>query len=209
MIYDHLKQLNPHINFVRTSPLFRFLDVDTAEVLAYSEKFEASDGNSYIASDADAEKFELFDVVLADVFAELPCQFGWCYGKIRKMNGMEWHKSSEVIVACTDMVLLLGSYKDIVGGVYDSKNAVGLFLEKGEAIELLPMTLHLAPLAVDETFCSAVILPKDTNLPLLSGIKEEKRAINKWLLVHKEHEVGIKLGGKIGIIGKNITLRVK
>lgn len=208
MIFEQIKKLNPHINFVSSSPLFEFLDFDTSEVLALSQNFEIKDGNSYIASDENAEKLDFFKAVQDEVFAQMKCQFGWCFGTLRKMNGMEWHKSSEVIVACSDMVVLLGSYFDIKDGVYDSKNTVGVYLKKGEVIELMPLTLHLAPLAVNDNFCSAIILPTNTNLALDGGIKGEKRAVNKWLLVHEEHKVGISLGGKIGVVGKNITLNV-
>ncbi|MFI3140877.1 MAG: DUF4867 family protein [Clostridia bacterium] len=208
MILQEIKRKNPQINFVNSSPLFKFHKFEVDSILSYSGKFSPSQANQYIASDDEAEKLQAYKEIESEIFADLPCQFGWCFGGGRKMNGIEWHKSSEVIVACSDFVLILGSAFDIVDGVYDSAKAVGVFVKKGEVIELLPMTLHLAPLAVYETFCSAIILPKGTNLPLNDGIKGEKRAVNKWLLVHEEHEVGIKNGGKIGVVGENITLNV-
>ena len=140
------------------------------------------------------------------VFAELPVQAGWCYGRGRKMNGAEWHKSSEVVVACTDCVLLLGSAADIEGDTYDSAKAVALVMREGEAAELPAGTLHLAPLALGGHFAAAIILPRGTNSPLAGGISGTLRAVNKWLLVHPDNEAGIAAGGKVGVTGANITL---
>ena len=122
------------------------------------------------------------------------------------MNGVEWHESPEVVVACTDAVLLLGDYEDVADETYDSKKAVALFLKQGEAVRLSARTLHLAPLAVNEFFKAAIILPEGTNLPLPDGIKGTHRAINKWLLVHPDNKKGIYGGGKIGVYGDNITV---
>lgn len=73
------------------------------------------------------------------------------------MNGVEWHKSSEVVIAATDCVLILGDVKDIRDDVYDSARAIALFLRKGEAVELFAGTLHLAPLATDDKFAAAIV----------------------------------------------------
>jgi hypothetical protein len=120
---------------------------------------------------------------------------------------MEWHKSSEVIVACTDLVLLLGDYADVEHDFYDSARAFGLLVQKGEAVELFPFTLHLAPLpVVGGRFIAAILLPEGTNLPLSGGIDGTLRAVNKWLLVHPDNTRSIELGGKVGIRGENIRL---
>jgi len=134
-------------------------------------------------------------------------QIGWCYGSLRQMNGMEWHKSSEVVIACTDCVLLLGDYEDVIRDTYDSGKACALYLNRGEAVELVPMTLHFAPLPAEKYFKAAIILPKGTNGVLKSGIEGTRRAVNKWLLVHETNKKGIELGGKVGITGENITLK--
>jgi len=123
------------------------------------------------------------------------------------MNGMELHKTSEGIVACTDVVLLLGDHADVANDTYDSARAFGLYLQAGEAVELLPLTLHLAPLPVQNgRFIAAILLPQGTNLPLAGGIEGTLRAVNKWLLVHPENANGVALGGKVGILGENIAL---
>jgi hypothetical protein len=204
-----LKLRNPNLNFVSMhdpSRLFRVTNVETSGILALSNRLQPAADNVYLASDDGLERVSAVKQICREVFAELPVQAGWCYGGNRCMNGFEWHKSSEVVVACDDCVLLLGDSSDIKDGIYDSIHAVALFLGKGEAVELLPMTLHLAPLPVGKVFRTAIILPKGTNLPLAGGIAGELRAVNKWLLVHKDNVRGIQNGAKVGIIGENIRL---
>ena len=46
-------------------------------------------------------------------FGGLPIQIGYCNGKNRKLNALEYHRSSEVNVAVTDMILLTGMEQDI------------------------------------------------------------------------------------------------
>lgn len=188
------------------SPLFRAVDVDAEEVLKLAESLEYGDGNSYTASDGRLERLAAVDRIEREVFAELPVQAGWSFGNGKKMNGVEWHKSSEVVIAATDCVLILGDVKDIRDDIYDSARAIALFLRKGEAVELFAGTLHLAPLATGDKFAAAIVLPHGTNAPLQGGICGTLRAVNKWLLVHPENEKGIRLGGKIGVAGTNVTL---
>lgn len=189
------------------SPLFAAVKADVADILRLADGLEyPADGNAYVAGDPALEAVAAVNKIEREVFAELPVQAGWCFGNNRKMNGVEWHKSSEVVVACADCVLILGDVKDVKDDVYDTSRAVALHLERGEAVELRAGTLHLAPLPVDERFAAAIILPKGTNAPLRGGIDGTLRAVNKWLLVHPENEKGLLAGGKAGVKGRNITL---
>lgn len=189
------------------SRLFRKIDADTSEITELAQKLATETDNRYIASDVELEALPVVKEFCRKVFAELPVQAGWCFGRGRKMNGVEWHKSSEVVVACTDMALILGDWHDIRQDIYDSSDSVALLLKKGEAAELFAGTLHLAPLPVDDTFAAAIILPAGTNAPLAGGIDGSMRAVNKWLLVHPENEKGIAAGGKVGVRGVNIAVR--
>ncbi|MFI3229695.1 MAG: DUF4867 family protein [Bacillota bacterium] len=197
-----------HSNF---SAYGRVLNYDASEAIAFIESnvILPEAGNAYVAGDAKLESVAVIKQIGREVFAELPIQAGWCVGRLRAMNGMEWHKSSEVIVACSNMVLLLGKYSDIIEDTYDSAKAEAFYVKKGSVIELNPYTLHLAPLNMGDGFAAIIVLPSKTNLALSGGIDGTLRAINKWLLVHNEHKVGIAGGGKIGIVGENITLIAK
>jgi len=210
---DALKRNNPGLTIFSLADtpehaLYRGVSADVSAFLAAAERILPEEGNVYIPRDdamtADAAARE----IERSVFAELPIQAGWNYGGNKRMNGMEWHKSSEVVVACTDLVLLLGDHADIAGGEYDSSRAFGLYLQKGDVVELLPLTLHLAPLPVrGGRFIAAILLPTGTNLPLSGGTDGVLRAVNKWLLVHPENRRGIELGGQVGILGENIRFR--
>lgn len=211
MKIDELRDKNPNILILSAddeSPLFRKISVGISDLKALSDKLIPAPKNTYIADDPEAAKLFSVGEIAREVFAELPVQSGWCFGGNPFMNGMEWHKSSEVVCACTDCVLLLGSFGDIKDGKFDSRDAAALFLKSGEAVELLPMTLHLAPLPTEEFFKAAIILPKGTNAPLASGIEGTRRAVNKWLIIHKDNLAGAAAGGKIGVKGDNIRLNL-
>ncbi len=187
--------------------LYRRVDADTSVFLAASVSITPEEANAYVPRVEGMSRSRATQFISRVVFGELPIQAGWNHGGNTRMSGMEWHKSSEVIVACTDLVLLLGDYADVEHDSYDSARAFGLLLQKGEAVELLPFTLHLAPLPVQGgRFIAAILLPEGTNLPLSSGIEGTLRAVNKWLLVHPDNTRGIELGGKVGIRGENIRL---
>ncbi len=208
MIEKLRQQLGTDIKIVDTnekSRLFVKHNISAGEFALESQKLDIREQNQYIADDTDCHNFVAYNEIKTQIFADLDIQSGWCFGRGTKMNGVEWHKSSEVVVAITDCVLFLGDYNDIIDDIYDTKNTVALYLKVGEVVELMPMTLHLAPARVEDDFVVAIILPQNTNLPLVGGISGSKRAVNKWLLVHKENETGIKNGGKIGVIGKNLA----
>lgn len=203
-------KFNESISVLRAaddSPLFRKVDMDASAVVELAKaKLKPQIDNAYVRVDEELRELAPVRAIERAVFAELPVEAGWCFGGGKRMNGMEWHRSSEVVVACTPCVLLLGSRDDVVRDVFDSSKCVALALDEGEVVELRAETLHLAPLAVEERFAAAIILPQGTNAPLAGGIDGALRAVNKWLLVHPENEKGIALGGKVGISGKNVTL---
>ena len=197
----------PVLSIQDESRLFMKLDYDASELITYAQNnITCEESNNYIAHDSNIENYNIIKKIKRDVFAEYPMQSGWCYGKGTKMNGVEWHNSFEVCVACTDCCLILGDYFDIENDTYDSSKAICLKLNKGDVVRLNPLTLHLAPLNTSNEFKVAILLPMGTNSPLKDGIDGTLRMVNKWLLVHPENTKGISLGGKIGVIGDNISV---
>ena len=186
--------------------LYRAVSYDAAKLIKDSGKLEVTADTQYIADDAQAGEIAVIAKIQREIFGEVPAQAGWCFGEAAIMNAMEWHKCSEVIVACTDVMLLLGDYRDIEGGVYDSSKAFGLYLKKGEVVELLPMTLHFAPMAVGEQFVAAIILPKGTNAALEGGAEGILQAVNKWLILHPDNTMGQTPCDEGYITGENIEL---
>ena len=47
------------------------------------------------------------------LYGGLPIQIGYCNGNNHLLNAVEYHRSSEINVAATDLILLIGSEQDI------------------------------------------------------------------------------------------------
>ncbi|MFA9398396.1 MAG: DUF4867 family protein [Clostridiaceae bacterium] len=172
-----------------------------------------SNGNVYVGSDLNIENDLVKDALDAHFYGQLPCQIGYCNGKNSTLNGLEYHKGSEIDIAVTDLVLLLGDIRDIENNTYSSNKVEAFYLKKGEAVELYGTSLHFAPCKVcEDGFKCIVILPKGTNEPLenknktLDGEDKLLFAKNKWLIIHPEREILVKKGAYIGIKGENIEV---
>ena len=140
----------------------------------------------------------------------LPIQIGYCNGDNHKLNALEYHRSSEIVIAATDLILLLGRQQDIEeGDIYDTAKAEAFFVPAGTAVELYATTLHYAPCSVAEGgFRCVIVLPKGTNedLPFEPAKEGENRlltAVNKWLIAHEE--AGIE-GAFCGLRGENLEV---
>lgn len=143
-------------------------------------------------------------------YGGLPIQIGYCNGNNRRLNAVEYHRSSEIDIAVNDLILLLGRQQDIKdGNVYDTSNMEAFLLPSGTAVELYATTLHYAPCSVgDDGFRCVIVLPKGTNteldfIPEREGEGRLITAKNKWLIAHPE--AGIE-GAHCGLKGKNITV---
>ena len=143
-------------------------------------------------------------------FGGLPIQIGYCNGDNHKLNALEYHRSSEIDIAATDLILLLGCQQDIgEGDIYDTDKAEAFFVPEGTAVELYATTLHYAPCSVNEGgFRCVVVLPKGTNeeLPFEPERIGENRlltAVNKWLIAHEEAQIE---GVFCGLKGENVSV---
>lgn len=158
------------------------------------------------------EELEATDVAIdlkMRIYGELPIQIGYCNGHNSKLNALEYHRSSEVNIAATDMILLLGSREDVEDDfTYDTSKVEGFFVPEGTAIEVYATTLHYAPCGVDgQGFKCVVVLPKGTNLDVVNthATAEDKllAASNKWLIAHEDAHID---GAFNGLRGENITV---
>ncbi|MGL4392786.1 MAG: DUF4867 family protein [Fusobacteriaceae bacterium] len=172
-------------------------------------------GNIYVASDNELEKLEVFSKVKNSIYGGMDIQFGYCNGNNSFLNGLEYHKGSEINVAVTELILLLAHTNDINKHEIESSKIKAFYLPKGIVIELFQTTLHFAPCKLlDNGFKCLVALPKGTNLDLKL---EEKQIIssedkflfkqNKWLLVHEAKQDLISKGAHKGIVGENIEVK--
>ena len=143
-------------------------------------------------------------------FGGLPIQIGYCNGDNNKLNALEYHRSSEINIAVTDLIRLNGSQPAIhPENTYATSLVEAFLVPAGTAIEVYATTLHYAPCtAAEGGFRCVVILPAGTNTDLTFSVgeSEEERLItakNKWLIAHEE--AGIE-GAFCGLKGENITL---
>ena len=184
-------------------------DLDFSELIEKLQETPLPEGVAYEPSVELLEAVPVFHELQKKTYGELPIQIGYCNGHNRALNALEYHRSSEVNVAGTDAVLLLGWLADIENGEYDTSLVEAFFLPKGTAVELYGTTLHYAPCGPEGAgFRVAIVLPKDTNLPLEEkhegGEDERLTARNKWLLGHPEG--GLPEGSPMGLKGENITI---
>lgn len=188
---------------------------DFSELINYlnEETQIPKDGNLYIAHDEDLAKCADLNLISSNIYGGMDIQVGYCNGRNSTLNGLEYHKGSEVNVFATDGVLLLGLTTNIEDNNFDVNNVEAFFLPKGSSVELYQTTMHFAPCKVnDEGFKTVIILPKGTNEALNSKIevKEEEDKLlfmkNKWLIAHPQRTPLIEKGAYGGIIGENLEV---
>lgn len=220
----HLNEVNDVPVLPVTDPAFasygRVVEgYDTSLLLSYMESKTdiPEEGNVYVPSVADMELLPVKEKLEAAFYGGMPIQIGYCNGRNTTYNGLEYHKGSEINVAVSDFMLVLGHRWEIKDNSYDNKDAKVFFVEKGQTIEMYETTLHLSPLRVtDEGFRCVVVLPKGTNTPLtekekaLIDKKDEEQVLllhrNKWVIAHPKRKPLIDQGAHAGIIGENKAL---
>ena len=219
---EHLRQVNDvEIHSVFDPEFATFGRVvtgyDFTELSAYlEEKTDIPEqGNVYVASVPEMEELEIAELLKNGIYGGMPIQIGYCNGRNSTYNGFEYHKGSEINVAVTDFMLVLGHTWLISSeGTYRVEDATVFFVSKGTAIEMYQTTLHLSPCKVCEAgFKGVVVLPRGTNTPLQTppadreGENKLLLQTNKWVIAHPEREPLIRQGAFPGLIGENKELK--
>ena len=181
---------------------------DCGELLAAMEQTPVPEDTIYVASDAGMEKLPVCRLIEKNLYGQLPIQVGYCNGHNKKMNAMEYHRTSEINVASSDLVLILGRQQDVeADDTYDTAKAEAFFVPAGTVIEVYATTLHYAPCHTqDGGFRCVVILPRGTNTDMepVENVFSEDRLLfakNKWLIGHEEG--GLPENAFIGLKGEN------
>lgn len=186
-------------------------------------------GNIYIASDEEMEKDPVVKTFSTVFYGGMPIQAGYCNGRNDTYNGFEYHKSSEINVAVTDFMLVLGHSGDIRYGVdgslsYDVSQAEVFYIPEGTVLEMYGDTLHLSPLKTsDDGFKGVVILQRGVNSELEENERKERDLLmekgdleaklllkrSKWVICHPEREPLVKQGAYTGVTGPNKRIYYK
>lgn len=164
----------------------------------------------YVPSDSELEALPVCKELTDSVYGELPIQIGYCNGHNSLLNAVEYHRSSEINIACDDLILLLGQQQDVNDDfTYDTSKIEAFMLPAGTMIECYATTLHYAPCGVDgKGFRCVIVLPRDTNLDLEADIDKRGEdsllvAKNKWLIAHPDAKIS---GAFNGLKGENISV---
>jgi hypothetical protein len=187
-------------------------NIDFTELVSELKKIAVPENSvAYEPSIPALESLPVFEALKTITYGELPIQIGYCNGNNYQLNALEYHRSSEINVAATDAVLLVGWQPDITEDFrYDTSLVEAYFLPAGTAVELYATTLHYAPCnAGPNGFQVGIVLPRDTNLELQKehgneGEDAHLTARNKWLLGHPD---GVEKGAPLGLTGKNISIK--
>lgn len=164
----------------------------------------------YVPSVEELEALDIMKDLQNKGYGGLPVQIGYCNGHNKKLNAVEYHRNSEINVAVTDLILLIGHQQDIEPDhTYDTSKIEAFLVPAGTGIEVYATTLHYAPCHVNEGgFQCVVVLPKGTNTDLTfqtekMGEDSLMTAKNKWLIAHEDAKIA---GAFNGLKGENITI---
>ena len=185
---------------------------DITEISLKMNDTPLPDGVVYEPSIEFLEDIKMADELKNREFGGLDIQIGYCNGNNHLLNAVEYHRSSEINIAVTDIILLLGMELDIEEDFsYDTSKLEAFLVPKGTIIEVFATTLHYAPCNVNEEgFKCVVVLPKGTNTELETKIEKNAEdlllfAKNKWLIAHPDTDLR-KQGAFIGLKGENIRV---
>ena len=214
-MFEKLKKLNADIPMYtihdkKFSEYGRVIDFDATDIVRICNETEMPpSGSVYKAVDDRLENADGADFLKKALMGGCGAQIGICYGYNTMLNGLEYHNCSEINIAATPMVLILGQRSQMEGSEFDSKNAVAFYLEKGDTVEVYGTSLHFCPCQTDDSgFCSVVVLSEGTNTDL--DFEPTDRLLyrkNKWIICHDENQGLIDKGVYPGIHGTNYEIK--
>lgn len=220
-LLERLKKLNPELKLysVRDAAFKKYgrliEDYDSAAICkACREALTMPRSGSVYFPALDALTGTADDLLMTRrFFGQTAAQTGVCYGYNSLFNALEYHRSSEINVAVTPLVLMLGDMRDMNGYDYDAGKVEAFLLEAGDTVEVYATSLHYCPCQVSgEGFISVVGLPRGTNTDLTEKPASEGEdrllfAANKWIICHENCRELTAQGVYPGIHGLNYELK--
>jgi len=112
-------------------------NVDFAELVAEMKKTPVPEGVVYEPSVPELEALPVMKALSETVYGEMPIQIGYCNGHNTKLNALEYHRDSEINVAATDAILMLGLRADVEEDfTYDTSKVEAFLVPEGTAVEV-------------------------------------------------------------------------
>ena len=213
---NELKIKNPELSlydvnsneFAKYGRIINGLDI--AEIVTEAKKIEnPKSGSAYLPSVEAFEKLDIAGKMKIQFFGEMKIQVGYCWGRNNIFGATEWHTSSEINIAITDLVIIVGNLWDVKDNKIDTSEFKAFYVPAGTVLECYATTLHYSPCSVsDDGFGWVVVLPKGTNTPL-DGEYDDKLlwAKNKWLISHNENTELVQDGAVAGVSGINFEVK--
>ena len=217
-VLEVLQRVNPHIvienvrskTFSLYGKRYENFDAKTLIDRCIETAVVPHEGSVYIPSLEELEVLPELETLRTGCFGQLEIQCGVCMGQNSLMNALEYHKSSEINIAVSDLVLLLADVRDVDSeNRLDARTVKAFYLEKGDVVELYATTLHFCPCGAGKSFFAIVILPRGTNTPLANEVKNAEPLLwarNKWLLAHEDNSALIRRGAHAGIYNENWSI---
>ena len=211
-----LQDLNPDITFFDvTDKEFAtygkvISGLDVSDITKAAKKISNNiTGSAYYPSVAEFECLPIAKEIRNEFFGTLPAQIGYCHGHNNLLNATEWHFSSEINIAVTPIVLILGHIWEVEDNKIDVSKFKAFYLPAGTAVEVYATTLHYCPCEVEKGGFGCVVgLPGDTNTALKESVNNPLiYQRNKWIISHPDNKRLVEAGAIAGIKGKNIGIK--
>lgn len=124
-----------HILSVK-DPAFRkygrvITNVDFTQLVEEMKKTPVPDGVVYEPGINALEALPVKKELETITYGEMPVQIGYCNGHNSKLNAVEYHRSSEINVAATDAILILGLLADVAEDFTYDTSKMEAFLVPG------------------------------------------------------------------------------
>ena len=185
--------------------------LDCSDIIAAMAETSCPENVVYVPGAESLESCASAKDIAYTLYGGMPVQIGYCNGHNHLLNAVEYHRDSEINIAVTDLILILGKEQDITEDhTYDSSKMEAFLIPAGTTIEVYATTLHYAPCNVAASgFKCVVVLPKGTNTDITLEEKHTPEddllfARNKWLLSHPDANIA---GSVAGIKGENLSVK--
>lgn len=214
---DTIREKNKNITIYAITddqfePYGRLLSLDVKDVIEHLATEEAVFSQlpkaQYVVDREDLHSFSVFSEIQREVFGELPIQVGVVQGRNQAATGTEFHQGSEVNIAVTDCLLVLGKKEKLLAeGKIDIKDMDIFYVPKGTVIEVYSSTLHYTPIEANGNgFSLVVVLIKGTNTDIDAKKGTMLTKKNKWYICHPSQKQKIEQGALPLFTGDLLTI---
>lgn len=184
--------------------------IDFSNIIEKLKSTPCPDGATvYVPGDPELEACPEAKAISESVYGGMPVQIGYCNGDNVSLDAVEYHRDSELNVACTDCIMVWGSESDVTDDfTYETAKMEAFLIPAGTTVECYATTLHYAPWnANGNKFRVGIILPKGTNTDIekMETANPEDKILfarNKWLIAHEDAKIE---GAFNGLIGENLN----